>query len=263
MSVSNKISVVIITFNEEVNIERCLKSVENIADEIIILDSYSTDNTKNICSKYDKVIFHERGWENYSASKNWGNSLTTHDWILSLDADEAISLKLEKSILTLKTKGLQTAKFNRITNYCGHWVKFGGWYPDTKTRIFNKNSNEWIGTIHEELNVNPSTKIIHLIGDCLHYSYNSIAQHHQQTEKFTTIQAKDLYEKGKKSSILKLILSPLVKFVKDYIIKLGFLDARTGFTIAKISAYATYLKYKKLRLLHLGKNNTTLFFNTK
>lgn len=245
-----QLSVVIITFNEEKNIERCLLSVEGIADDIVVLDSFSSDLTESICKKY-KVNFISRKWEGYSASKNFANAQAKHDWILSLDADEVLSDELKKSILELKAKQeLSTAAFNRITNHCGSWIKHGGWYPDTKIRLFDRRITQWTGIIHEELSFSKQVNIQHLKGDCLHYSYYTIEQHYQQAEKFTTIAAKDLFEQNKKASVVKLYISPVVKFFRDYIFKLGFMDGAAGFTVARISAYATYLKYKKLNDLY-------------
>jgi glycosyltransferase involved in cell wall biosynthesis len=249
------ISVVIITFNEERNIERCIDSVRIIADEVIVVDSFSTDRTKEICEKM-QIHFVSHPWEGYSGSKNKGNSLAKNDWILSLDADEALSESLIQSIQEWQQKAVNTpAKFNRLTNYCGKWVKNGGWYPDSKIRLFNRSSARWEGDIHETVSFDEESEILHLKGDCLHYSYYSVEQHYNQTEKFTTIQAKDLFLQGKKSPMYKLIFSPVVKFFRVYLFKLGFLDGKVGFTIARISAYATYLKYKKMRILTNQKTN--------
>lgn len=243
------ISVVIITFNEERNIERCINSAKIVADEIIVLDSFSTDQTKEICENL-QVRFVSHPWEGYSGSKNKGNSLASFDWILSLDADEALSDALIQSIQEWKQNSLnKPAKFNRLTNYCGKWVRNGGWYPDSKIRLFNRISTKWEGDIHEVLKFEEKPDIFHLNGDCLHYSYYTVEQHFRQTEKFTSIQSHDLFMQGKRSPLYKLIFSPVVKFFRDYFVKLGFLDGKVGFTIARISAYATYLKYKKMRLL--------------
>lgn len=242
-----KLSVVVITHNEERNIGTCLKSVKDIADDIVVVDSFSTDNTESICRKHN-VNFYQHEWEGYSTTKNYANSLAKHDWILSLDADEALSEELYNSILKLKEGKKKGAyEFNRLTNYCGKWVKHCGWYPDTKIRIFDRRTTSWQGIIHETLLFQNPAKIIHLKGDCLHYSYHSLEQHLDQTEKFSTLAAKALFKEGKKATWGKLYISPAVKFFQDYIIKLGFLDGATGFTICKISAYTTMLKYQKLK----------------
>lgn len=244
-----QLSVVIITFNEEKNIGRCLESIQGIADDVVILDSFSTDATESISKKYN-VNFISRKWEGYSASKNFANSQAKHDWVLSLDADEELSEELKKSILKAKEGNeLKTYKFHRLTNYCGSWVKHCGWYPDTKIRIFDRRITKWEGIIHEKLVIDSKQEAILLTGDLLHYSYYSLEQHLQQTEKFSSLAAQNMFEKGKKASALKMYLSPVVKFISDYIIKLGILDGAAGFTICKISAYHSFLKYKKLRAL--------------
>ncbi len=245
-----QLSVVIITYNEEKNIERCLQSVKDVADDIVVVDSFSTDSTAEICKKFG-VNFIQKKWEGYSLTKNFANEQAKYDWVLSIDADEALSEELKKSILEIKQQtAINTCKFNRLTNYCGSWIKHGGWYPDTKIRLFDKKTTKWLGEIHEELHFSQPVKIHHLKGDCLHYSYYTREQHYIQAEKFTTIAASDLFKQGKKSSFSQLYLNPIVKFVRDYFLKLGFMDGGAGFTVARISAYATYLKYKKLKNLH-------------
>lgn len=246
-----QLSVVIITFNEEKNIGRCLESIQGIADDVVIVDSFSTDATESISKKYN-VNFISRKWEGYSASKNFANAQAKYDWVLSLDADEALSEELKKSILKAKEGNeLKTYKFHRLTNYCGSWIKHCGWYPDTKIRIFDRRITKWEGIIHEKLVIDSKQEAILLKGDLLHYSYYSIEQHYAQTEKFSSLAAQNMFEKGKKASALKMYLSPVVKFISDYIIKLGILDGAAGFTICRISAKHSFLKYKKLRELYL------------
>lgn len=245
-----ELSVVIITYNEEKNIARCLASVQGIADEIVVVDSFSTDKTEAICKSYN-VSFIQRKWQGYSDTKNFANSAATNNWILSLDADEALSDELKQSILKIKQgTELLTCSFNRLTNYCGTWIKHAGWYPDTKTRIFDRRITKWQGTIHEELKTDPEQPVVHLSGDCLHYSYYSVEQHIQQTEKFTTLSAADLFSKNKKAGFVKLYLSPIAKFIQSYFFQLGFLDGYYGYIVCKISARSTYLKYYKLKQLY-------------
>jgi glycosyltransferase involved in cell wall biosynthesis len=245
-----QLSVVIITFNEEKNISRCLDSIKDIADDIVVVDSFSTDKTESICKQYN-VNFIQRKWEGYSDTKNFANVQAKYDWVLSLDADEALSEKLQQSILKIKQNTeLNFFKFNRLTNYCGAWIKHCGWYPDTKIRIFDRKITCWSGTIHEELIIDSNKPITQLAGDCLHYSYYTIEQHIQQTEKFTTLSANDLFTKGKKAGFIKLYISPVVKFLQSYFIQLGMLDGYYGFVVCKISASSTYLKYSKLKQLY-------------
>ncbi len=245
----NKLSLVIITYNEERNIERCIRSVQDVADEIIIVDSFSTDKTPEICKNYD-VRFYQREWEGYSKTKNYANSLATNNYVFSVDADEALSETLKNSILQEKAKGLNCAyQMNRLTNYCGKWIRHGSWYPDKKIRIWNKNQGQWQGDIHEKILFTENIKIQQLRGDLLHYSYYTIEDHYRQIDKFTSLSAEELLQKGKKHSKIKEILSAIAKFLKDYIFFAGFLDGKAGFRIARLSGKATALKYKKLKKL--------------
>ena len=181
-----KLSVVIITFNEEVNIERCLLSVKNIADEVIVVDSFSTDKTEEICNRH-KVTFIQNKFKGHIEQKNWALDQANFEYVLSLDADEAVSEKLEKSILEVKLNWKSdTYKMNRLTNYCGDWIKHGTWYPDTKLRLAKRDTVTWGGlNPHDRLISNKEEKAIHLKGDILHYSYYSVHDHLVQLEKLS------------------------------------------------------------------------------
>ncbi|MDQ3193272.1 MAG: glycosyltransferase family 2 protein [Bacteroidota bacterium] len=245
------LSVVIITYNEEKNIARCLDTIRGISDDIVIVDSFSTDRTKEICEK-EGVNFIQKVWKGYSLTKNYANNQAKHKWILSIDADEALSEELKKSILQLKKEFNSNCvyKFNRRMNYCGKWIYHSGWYPDTKIRIFNKENSNWQGDIHEKLVVPAHFKEIHLKGDLLHYSYYSIQEHYKQAEKFAYMSADVLYRKGKKASWPLIYTKAGFKFLRNYLMKKGFLDGYTGFTICKIAAWETYHKYSKLKRLN-------------
>lgn len=246
-----KISVTIITFNEERNIERCIKSVLNIADEIIVLDSFSTDKTQTICERYD-VKFEKRVWEGYAASKNYLNGLAKFDYILSLDADEALDEELEKQILEVKkASNPQLYSVNRLTNYCGKWIKHSGWYPDVKTRLFPKEGSYWDGEfVHEELITNADLSTIQLHGHLEHYSYYSFVGHRERADKYSELTAMKMNKAGKKASIFKPYLSGLARFVTMFVFKSGWLDGAMGFKIAQISAQSNVFKYKELRRLN-------------
>ena len=249
-----KISVAIITFNEEKNIERCIRSVQEVADEIVVVDSFSKDKTENICKRF-AVKFIPHTFEGHIQQKNYAIDQCSGDYVLSLDADEALSEELKSSILKLKKSGLQSHsyKFNRLSNYCGHWVKHCGWYPDTKVRLIKKGTAKWGGiNPHDELQATTPEKTLHLKGDLLHYTIASREEHYKQVEYFTTIGAKEAFLKGKKSNWAIIIAKSIFKFIRDYIIKLGFLDGKTGFHISRISAYATYRKYYKILQLQRG-----------
>lgn len=245
-----KLSVVIIAFNEEKNIERCLKSVSNIADEIVVVDSGSTDKTVELSRTYNAIIV-EQEFLGHIEQKNFALTHTSYDLCLSLDADEALTEELENSILQLKEQNIDCGyTMNRLTNYCGKWIKHCGWYPDVKLRLWNKNEGKWSGTNpHDKFVMRSGIKVNHIKGDILHYSFYTVEQHMDQIMYFTDISSKALFKQGKKSNTIKIIFSPVVKFLRDYIWKKGFLDGYYGFIISKNSAYAKYLKYTKLRKL--------------
>lgn len=242
-----KLSASIIVYNEEKNIERCLLSLDGIADEIIIVDSHSTDNTIAIAEKFGAII-HQQEFLGYAEQKNLANSLCTHEHIISLDADEVLSDALRKEIIDIKNNFTADAyELNRLTNYAGHWVHHCGWYPDRKIRIFKKNKAKWAGPrLHEILEVQ-SNNIVRLKSDLLHYSFHSEEDHLKQIDKFTNISSKELFDRGKRVTFYHLYLKPVIRFIIDYFIKLGILDGATGFTVCKNSAYAAYLKYAKLK----------------
>ncbi len=241
-----KLSAVIITFNEEKNIERCLKSLQTVADEIVVLDSFSTDNTEEICKKYN-VIFFQHAFDGHIEQKNRAISFAKYKYILSLDADEVLSIELINSIQEIKRNCLYDAySFNRLNNYCGKWIKNCGWYPDVKTRIINKEFGRWGGeNPHDKLLVNDVIAQKHIDGDLLHYTYYTIDDHVNQANKFSAIAAKQKIAVGKKFLLLRAIISPIVKFIKSYFIKRGFLEGYRGLIISIISSHETFLKYAK------------------
>ncbi|MGB0914916.1 MAG: glycosyltransferase family 2 protein [Crocinitomicaceae bacterium] len=249
-----KLSATIITLNEERNIERCILSLKNVADEIIVLDSNSTDQTEAICLAHN-VTFIKRDWEGYSASKNYLNSLANFDFILSMDADEAIDSELEQEILRIKRLDSNDLySVNRMTNYCGKWIKHSGWYPDVKTRIFPKEGCYWDGEfVHEELVYPQGSNIVQLKGHLSHYSYYSYKDHRERADKYSTLTAKKMNKAGKKASVLKPYLSGIARFISMYFIKAGFLDGKMGFKIAQISAQSNVFKYQELRRFNQGK----------
>jgi glycosyltransferase involved in cell wall biosynthesis len=252
-----KVSVVIITYNEEKNIERCLISVKAIADEIVVLDSFSIDQTQAICETHG-VRFFQHAFDGHIQQKNRAITFASYPYILSLDADEALDEALIKSIIKIKNNFNKDGYYvNRLTNYCGHWVKYCGWYPDRKLRLWDSRKGKWTGiNPHDKYELTDGDKNTELLsGDLLHYSYNTLSDHYKQVEYFTTIASKAYFEKNKKAPFYKLVINPISKFINHYLIRLGFLDGKSGFLISKISAYATYLKYKKLRDLYY--QNTT------
>ena len=246
-----RISATIITLNEEINIGRCIDSLEGVADEIIVMDSNSTDKTKEICMQKG-VRFVSQTWLGYAAQKNQLNALAQYDMILSIDADEALTERLKESILELKKKdiiGVYT--INRITNYCGKWIKHSGWYPDVKTRLFPKETSRWEGDIvHEELIFDPIYTPYMLSGDLAHYSYVSHKQHRSRADHYSRLTAKKYVEQNKKVFWLQPEISGIFRFLKMFVLKCGFLDGLSGFHIARISAMSNLYKYQVVKQLY-------------
>ena len=245
------ISVAIITFNEEDNIARCLNSIRDIADEIVVVDSFSTDNTQTECGKYG-VKFIQEKFRGYIEQKNYAAELCQNDYVLALDGDEALSEELQKSISHVKQNLEHDGyTFNRRNNYCGTWINYAGWYPDKKLRLWNKNKGKWGGTNpHDFVQMNNQTKIMHLRGDLLHYTYAKPADQYQQLNHFSEIAAKQAYEKGETVvTLFHLILYPMFIFIKTYIFRLGILDGYYGWVISKNEAFFRYMKYMKLKFI--------------
>jgi glycosyltransferase involved in cell wall biosynthesis len=246
-----KLSAVIITFNEERNLQRCLDSLQGVADEVVVVDSFSTDGTKNIAEAAG-ARFIEHPFEGHIQQKNVALACATHEWVLSLDADEALDSTLRQSILRIKESGAATGySMNRLTNYCGHWVRHCGWYPDTKVRLIRSGEAAWTGVNpHDRLELRNHHKPVHIEGDILHYSYYTLHDHRKQIEYFGDIAARELFQRNKNLSWPMIFLKVVAQFIKSYIIKLGLLDGFTGWTISRMSAYATWRKYKKLKNLY-------------
>lgn len=245
----NKISVVLITMNEGRNIERCLQSVMPIADEVVVVDSFSTDDTEEICARYH-VRFVPHAWEGYAGSKNFADSLATHEWILSIDGDEALSDTLAESIKALKESAIadnEVFAMNRLNNYCGRWIKGCGFYPDTKVRIWRKGFAHWEGRIHEWLVYGQTPKTTLLEGDLLHYSWATPEDFRKQQFHFAELGAQSYFERGKKTGLLPWLFSPGINFVRTYVFKGGFLYGKTGFGICRTLMQANRHKYNLLR----------------
>lgn len=242
-----KLSVVIITYNEQRNIARCIDSVLSIADEIIVVDSYSTDETVNIAAqKGAKIVLHT--FEGHIEQKNYAITQASFPHILSIDADEMPDKQFLAEIKSIKQNWIHDGySVNRLNNYCGKWIRHGAWYPDVKLRLWDSRKGKWAGSNpHDKYEMQEGSSIKHVAGDLLHYSYETIEEHYKKSAYFSTIAANAYFQKGKRSSLFKTYASPLFRFTRDYVFKLGFLDGKYGFYIAKIIAGEVYLKYKKL-----------------
>jgi glycosyltransferase involved in cell wall biosynthesis len=242
------LSVVIITKNEERNIKRCLESVLSVADEIVIVDSFSNDRTVEIATQFKAKIVQQE-FLGYIEQKNFAIQQATYDFILSLDADEALSTELQNSIVKAKNEANHNAyTMSRMTSYCGQWIKHGGWYPDRKVRLFNRKIAKWGGVNpHDKIEVDSSVEVKLIKGDILHYTYYNLSEHIQQADRFTKIMAKDLFDKGKRTNLLRILFKPKARFFRDYIFKRGFLDGYNGLLIAIISSYAVFLREIRLK----------------
>lgn len=250
----NSLSVVIITFNEENNIERCINSVKALADEIIILDSFSTDNTIEIAKKMGAIVKQQK-FLSYIEQKNCALKYAKHNYVLCLDADEALDETLKKSIYEAKNNfSFSAYKSNRCTNFCGQFIRFGSWYPDKKIRLFDKRFAKWGGiNPHDKIELTIDVKKVkYLKGDILHYSFSSIKEQLIRNEVYSTISAASLFEIGIESNWYKIVINPLWTFFFGYVIRFGFLDGYYGFIIALNSARATLQKYMKLYRLQNG-----------
>lgn len=244
-----KISAIIITKNEAANIARCLQSIINVVDEILVIDAFSTDNTVKIAEGLGAKVIQKK-WVGYSQNKNYGNQLAKHDWILSIDADEVLSTTLIASIQALKLKENHVYVLNRLNNYCGQWIKHCSWHPDWNIRLFHRKKTQWKGDfVHEQLSFSSAIKPIRLEGLLYHYSYQNSADHWQRIEKYAKLSAQQLYNDGKKATFIKLWVAPLARFLRTYFIKMGFLDGKAGFTISVRTGYLVRKKYKLLKEL--------------
>lgn len=249
------ISASIITFNEEMNIGRCLDSIADIVDEIVVVDSFSTDRTEEICKRYEKVNFVRNPFSGHIEQKNYAKSLTNHEYVLYLDADELLDDQARMELQAIKQNPTADGYiFKRLNNYCGYWIYHGAWYPDKKLRLCRKSISHWGGqNPHDMLIANKGASINTLRGNIMHYSFGSVEAHKLQTEKFAKIAAEAMFKAGKRPNFVKMYLSPAFKLFRDYFIKMGFLDFRFGWTIAWINTTGTYRKYQLLNELYNNK----------
>jgi glycosyltransferase involved in cell wall biosynthesis len=246
-----KLSAIIITFNEERNIARCLNSLKDIADEIVVIDSGSTDATVAICKQFNaKVIIHE--FKGFIEQKNFAYLHTTGDWVLLLDADEEASETMKASIVAeLKNPKHDGYSFNRLTYYCGKWIRSCGWYPDAKLRLFKRGAGEWAGqNPHDKLTLLKNKTSSYLKGDILHYRYYSFTEHIHRANKYANIAAEIMFKKGKTISLFGIIIKTNARFIKCYILNKGIFDGIQGLMISTISALEVFIKYSKLLLLN-------------
>jgi glycosyltransferase involved in cell wall biosynthesis len=246
----NSISAVIITFNEEKNIGRCIDSLLEVADEVVVLDSFSSDRTTDIAAQKGAVVY-QQSFAGYFQQKNKAFQLASHHYILSLDADEALSYELAAAIIAeKKTLQLTACQMNRCNVFCGKPIKHGLWYPDKKIRLFDKRTAVCGGiNPHDKIILPANTPVKHLKGDLLHYTCSSTQEYLKRNEEISTVAARSLFENGRKAHWAKLLFSPAWTFINGYIFKKGFLDGSVGWMIAVNTARQSFQKYNKLRRL--------------
>jgi glycosyltransferase involved in cell wall biosynthesis len=248
-----KLSVVIITYNEEKNITRCLNSLKPIADEIIVLDSFSSDYTVDIAREWGAKVWQEP-FRGYIEQKNRAIELATYNYIMSIDADEEIDEELQKSIHAAKQTFTYSAyKMKRCTNHCGRFIRHGTWYPDRKIRLFDKRVACWGGlNPHDKVVFRKTIAVKQLPGEILHYSFATIHEHIAKNDRFSSIVAKSYYKAGKRTNLVRVIVNPAWAFINGFFIRKGFLDGSQGLIIAWNQARYTFLKHKKLWRLQSG-----------
>ena len=249
-----QISGVIITYNEEKNIARCIESLKDVCDEILVVDSFSTDKTKEIVLGLG-VRFTENKWNGFLNQKNFAQNEAKYDHILQLDADEEVSKQLQSEITKTKNDWRYDGYFfNRYTNFCGKWINHSGWYPDAKLRLYDRRKGVWKGLDpHPSVQMTEGSSLCKIKGDLLHYSFTSYEDLISRSASYAKQAAKAMKQMGKKPNMLKMIISPPTRFLNDYILKGGFRDGMEGYIICKTAAYYTFLKYMYLKLLHQGK----------
>ncbi len=241
------LSVAIITFNEENNIRDCLESVAGFADEIIVLDSFSSDNTEKICKEFDNVKFTQHAFDGHITQKNRALDLCSHEWILSIDADERVTPELSESIKEFLASDPKAvgAKFPRLTYHMKKYIRHGGWYPNARYRLIKKGCAKWGGeNPHDTIFLDG--KGVSIRGDLIHYSFEDLSDQVETNNKFSSIKAFTRKEKGKKFILWRLFLKPVGKFIETYMIKRGALDGMQGFIISISAAYSTFLEEAKL-----------------
>ncbi len=246
-----KISAVIITKDEERNIEDCLQSLASVCDDIVVLDTGSKDKTCEIAKRCGARV-ESIEWLGYTASKNHANSLAANDWVLSIDADERLSKELAESISILQPRPNTVYQLDRFTNYCGHWVRFSGWYPEWKARLFDRREIAWQGDyVHEALAIPSTFTQQKLPGKLLHFSYYSVEEHVQRLQRYAELSAQQMHARGKRVSSLRPAVSAMFRFFSTLVLRQGWRDGWAGWQISRLGAREVYIKYRRLRELQI------------
>ncbi len=241
-----KISAAIITYNEERNIARAIESLR-CCDEIVVVDSGSSDRTVELATKLGARVL-DMAWRGYAGQKNYASECCTNDWVLSLDADEALSEALEAEIWQIKKNGPEFDAYTmpRMAQYLGRWILHSGWYPDRKIRLFDRRRAKWVGGyVHESVVVAGS--VGHLESNILHFTCSSLSEHLKTMDRYTTLAAEQLVSQNAQIDWRELALDPPWTFFRTYILQRGFLDGTEGLAIAHMAALYNFLKYAKAK----------------
>jgi glycosyltransferase involved in cell wall biosynthesis len=241
----NRLSACLITFNEEHNLPRALTSLAGIADEMVVVDSGSTDRTAEIAKEH-AVSFFQRPFTNHADQKNYAASRARNDWILLLDADEELSDELRNSLLEWKRREPEFSVYEmaRLTWYLGAWIHHSRWYPDFQRRLYRRDKTNFSGEIHSALRFDG--KAGRLSGDLLHYTIRTFAQHEAKVEGYTTVIAAEMFSQGARSWRAAMWLAAPWSWFQNYVVHFGFLDGYRGWLISRMAARGTWLKFKKL-----------------
>ena len=241
----NRLSVCLITLNEEHNLPRVLASLRGIVDEIVVVDSGSTDRTSELARQHGAAVF-TREWTTYADQKNFAAERARHDWILSMDADEELSTTLQRSLLHWKESPPRALvyEFARRTWYLGAWIRHSGWYPNLQRRLYRRDAARFEGIVHEALRF--AGRVGRLQGDLLHYTVRSFAEHQANVERYTSLAARQLYESGGRNWRGGAWLAPLWSWFQTFVLRAGFLDGHRGLLIARMAARSVHLKYTRL-----------------
>jgi len=239
------VSAALITYNEEQNIEGALQSL-SWTDEIVVVDSGSTDATVEICRRYTNRVF-QRSWTGFVDQKNHAVAQASHDWIVALDADERISPELNREIARLRLQGLQPPGYRmpRSAFFMGRWIRHGDWYPDYQLRLFDRRHGSWQGgRVHESVKLDGAPGLLQ--SEIHHYTYRRISEYLNRLETYSTLAAQDYRSRGRASSAWAMAAKPPIAFLKSYVWKRGFLDGTPGLMVAVMGAVSVFFKYAKL-----------------
>jgi len=240
-----RVTATVITLNEAAHIEACLAAL-SWADEVLVVDSGSTDGTAELARRAGARVI-ERDWPGYSAQKDFAAAQASHDWILSVDADERVTPELAAEVRQTLTNPGDKAGFRvpRITFHLGRWIRTTDWYPDFQLRLYDRRQASWAQRrVHES--VTARGPIGYLTKDLQHYAYRDLAHHHDTMQRYTTLAAQQMFDEGRRASLSGLLFHPPAAFLRNYVLKRGFLDGAPGLIISAMNAHYVFLKFAKL-----------------